>query len=176
LLDALRAAGVTGLSLLDIGGGIGIIQHELNAAGVSEITDVDASQAYLSMARREAEKRGYVAAARYIHGDFVTLADQIAPADIVTLDRVLCCYPHMEALVDSAAGKAKRFLGLIYPRDEWWTKIGVAMLNFYPRLRDDPFRSYIHPTTAVEGIVAAHDLRKIVHHHGPIWQVAVFAR
>lgn len=176
LLDALRSAGINGLSLLDIGGGIGVIQHELSAAGASEITSVDASRAYLSMARQEAEKRGYAAAARYIHGDFVALAERIAPADIVTLDRVLCCYPDVDALVNAAASKAKQFLGLIYPRDNWWNKVGVVMLNLYPRLRNDPFRSYIHPTAAVERIIADYGLRKIVHHNKLIWQVAVFAR
>jgi magnesium-protoporphyrin O-methyltransferase len=176
LLEALKSAGVVGLTLLDIGGGIGVIQHELSAAGVTEITSVDASRAYLDMARQEAERRGYASGARYLYGDFVALADQIGAADIVTLDRVVCCYPDMEALVHDAAVRAKRFLGLVYPRDEWWIKLGVGVLNIVPRLRNDPFRSYIHPTAAVEGIVTANELRKIVHHNGPIWQVVVFAR
>ena len=51
LLDAIKSRGVSGLSLLDIGGGIGVIQHELAAAGVGRVTDVDASRAYLRMAR-----------------------------------------------------------------------------------------------------------------------------
>lgn len=106
------------MSLLDIGGGIGVIQHELRAAGVTGITGVDASRAYLAMAREEAERRGYAGDARYVYGDFVALADGIAPADIVTLDRVVCCYPDMAALMDSAAAKAGRFLGLVYPRDD----------------------------------------------------------
>src|SRR5690606_2649869 len=59
LLDAIKAAGVAGLSLLDIGGGIGVIQHELAAAGVERVTDVDASRAYLRMAQAEAGRRGY---------------------------------------------------------------------------------------------------------------------
>ncbi|MBP6016167.1 MAG: methyltransferase domain-containing protein [Candidatus Promineofilum sp.] len=176
LLDALRVAGVKGMTLLDVGGGIGVIQHELSAAGVSKITGVDASRAYLALARQEAEKRGYAAGADYVHGDFVALAERIEPADIVTLDRVICCYPHMEALVNAAAGHAQRFLGLVYPRDGWWMKVGVMVLNLYPRLQNDAFRSYIHPTAAVEEIVATNGLRKIVHHDGSLWQVAVFAK
>jgi magnesium-protoporphyrin O-methyltransferase len=175
LLDELKVVGVAGMTLLDIGGGIGVIQHELKAAGVTRITGVDASRAYLAMARQEAEKRGY-ATAQYLHGDFVALADQIEPADIVTLDRVVCCYPHMEALMNAAAARAKRFLGLVYPRDVWWTKLGVMALNCFPKLRGNAFLSYIHPTDAVEDVVAANELRKIVHHNGPIWQVVVFAR
>lgn len=164
------------MTLLDIGGGIGVIQHELRAAGVTEITSVDASRAYLALARREAERRGYAADARYVHGDFVALAGQIEAADIVTLDRVVCCYPDMEALMHHAAARARRFLGLVYPRDGWWMKLGVAILNISPRLRRDAFRSFIHPTEAVEGIAAANGLRKTVHHNDPFWQVVLFAR
>jgi len=176
LLEALKATGVAGMTLLDIGGGIGVIQHELHTAGVTEITNVDASRAYLAIAQEEAEKRGYAAEARYLYGDFVALAGQIEAADIVTLDRVVCCYPDMEALMHSAAARARRFLGLVYPRDEWWMKLGVALLNIYPRLRGDAFRSFIHPTEAVEGVVAANGLRKAVHHNGPFWQMALFVR
>ena len=176
LLEALNEAGVAGMSLLDIGGGIGVIQHELSAAGVRPITNVDASNAFLRMARQEAEKRGYAADARYLHGDFVSLAEGIEASHIVTLDRVLCCYPHMEALVDSAAAKTKRLLGLVYPRDTWWTKMGIQVLNGYCRLQRNSFRNFIHPTAAVEQIVGEHGLRKIVHQNGLIWQVAVFAR
>lgn len=176
LLDTLQSAGVGGMTLLDIGGGIGVIQHQLHDAGVTSITAVDASCAYLTMAEEEAEKRGYAAGARYLYGDFVVLAGQIEAADIVTLDRVVCCYPDMEALVAAAAAKAKRYLGLVYPRDGWWMKIGVMLLNISPQLRGDPFRSYIHTAADVEGIIAANGLRKIYHHNGPIWQVGIFAR
>jgi 2-polyprenyl-3-methyl-5-hydroxy-6-metoxy-1,4-benzoquinol methylase len=43
LIDALKAEGVEGATLLDIGGGIGAIQHELLAVGVAHATSVDAS-------------------------------------------------------------------------------------------------------------------------------------
>ena len=102
--------------------------------------------------------RGSIAVS-YTHLDVYkrqALADEIAAADIVTLDRVVCCYPDMAALVHHAAAKAGRFLGLVYPRDSWWTKAGVAMLNLLPRLRGDAFRSFVHPTAAVEGLSLIH--------------------
>ncbi len=59
LLDAVKAAGVEGATLLDIGGGVGVAQLELLAAGLRSATDVDASSAYLDVAREEAQRRGY---------------------------------------------------------------------------------------------------------------------
>jgi magnesium-protoporphyrin O-methyltransferase len=176
LLDAIKAAGVSGLSLLDIGGGVGVIQHELAAAGVERVTDVDASRAYLRMAREEAERRGYAENAEYVHGDFVALAPQIAEADIVTMDRVICCYPHVEALVESAASKARRYFGVVYPRDLWWTKLGMPVMNFFLRLQGSTFRGFIHPSATVERITASHGFRKVAQHDGWMWQVSVFAK
>jgi magnesium-protoporphyrin O-methyltransferase len=175
LLKAIKNEDVAGMSLLDIGGGSGVIQHELHAAGVTEVTAVDASSAYLQFARQEAERRGYVAS-HYIHGDFASMAEQVAPADIVTMDRVICCYPYMDALMSAAVEKARRFLALTYPRDVWWTRLGVRIVNLYPRLRKDPFRSYVHPTTAVERIATENEMKKVVHHDGPFWQTVIFAR
>ncbi len=59
LLDALKAAGVAEQTLLDIGGGIGVIQHELLRAGVTEASGVEASTAYLAAAREEAALQGH---------------------------------------------------------------------------------------------------------------------
>jgi ubiquinone/menaquinone biosynthesis C-methylase UbiE len=79
--------------LLDIGGGIGAIQHELLDAGATHATCVDASAPYLDAARQEGGSRGHDGRVTYLHGDFVDLADSIPPADIVTVDRVLNVYP-----------------------------------------------------------------------------------
>ncbi len=77
LLDALRAAGIEGATLLDIGGGIGAIQLELLGAGASSATDVDASTAYISAARDEAARRGF--------GDRVTYQHWIASSAVITI-------------------------------------------------------------------------------------------
>ena len=94
LLDFIKKQdNIQGKTLLDIGGGVGAIQHKLVEAGVDRVTNVDASSAYLNTARAEATRLGYVDKASYHAGDFVDLAPTIDAADVVTLDRVLCCYP-----------------------------------------------------------------------------------
>ena len=111
-----------GATLLDIGGGVGVAQLDLLSAGLRSATDVDASSAYLDVAREEAQRRGYSERVSYRHGDLVALAPEIEPADIVTLDRVICCYHDMPALVRASAAKARRLYGLVYPHDAWWTR------------------------------------------------------
>ncbi len=106
LIAALEAEGVAGRSLLDIGGGVGAIPHALLQDGASTATTVDASAAYLDVARDEAARRGLSERIRFEHGNFVDLAPDIPSADIVTLDRVICCYDDMSALVRASAARA----------------------------------------------------------------------
>ena len=77
LIDAIVAEGVEGASLLDIGGGVGAIQLGLLAAGAARAESVDASEAYVSVARSEAARRGYGDRTVGRVGDFVAIADQI---------------------------------------------------------------------------------------------------
>jgi magnesium-protoporphyrin O-methyltransferase len=176
LIDAIKVEGVHGESLLDIGGGVGAIQHELLDAGVKNATDVDASQAYLHAAQEEARRRGFVERISFQHGNFVDLASQIPPADIVTLDRVICCYPEMEKMVSLSVARARKLYGLVYPRDVWWVKIGIRLMNFIFRLQKNPFRTFTHPTQAVEAIVKNSGFKPRFYRHTLVWQVVVYAR
>ena len=103
LIDEVAADGVEGRTFIDIGGGVGAIQHDLMERGAVGGTSADASPAYLAAARAEAEVRGYADRIRYVEGDFVERAGEVDPADLVTLDRVVCCYPDMPALLVAAA-------------------------------------------------------------------------
>lgn len=176
LLKGLKRAGVRGLSLLDIGGGVGTIQHELASLTDGRIVHVDASTAYLKAARKEARRRDYVDRVSYQHGDFVVLAPSIETADIVTLDRVICCYHDVEALVNLSAARAGKLYGLVYPRDTWWMRLFGRMANAYFRLRRNPFRIFVHPARMVESLVQCHGLKRRFYERTTVWQVAVYER
>ena len=51
LIEALEKQGVEGMTLLDIGGGVGAIQQELLRDGVERATAVDASSAWMYLSR-----------------------------------------------------------------------------------------------------------------------------
>jgi magnesium-protoporphyrin O-methyltransferase len=176
LVEAIRARGVHGRTLLDIGGGVGAVQHQLLASGLKEATDVDASSAYLRAARSEAERLGFDGRVRYHYGNFLDLAQGIPPADIVTLDRVICCFDDMEGLVAGSAEKAHLMYGLVYPRDAWWARLGIRVLNLGHKIRGDQFRAFAHRTQAVESIIGSRGLVRTFHRTAGLWQVAVFER
>ena len=177
LLDALKRDGIRDATLLDIGGGIGAIPLDLLTAGAASATDVDAASGYLAVAQEEAARRGLAERVTYHHGDFVTLAADVAPADIVTLDRVVCCYPDMRALVGASAAHARHLYGLVYPRDTWWTRLGGRIGNALLALTRRSFRFFVHPTGDVDAVIQSSGLRPAYQRDaGLLWQVVVYSR
>ena len=59
LLTELRRWPLQGTSILDIGGGIGVIEMELADSGVGSATVVEASPAYFEVARREVASQSW---------------------------------------------------------------------------------------------------------------------
>jgi len=175
LLDALLAEGVAGLTVLDIGGGIGAIHHDLIRAGVRSVMDVDGSSAYLSAAQDEAARQGHIKQITYRHGDFVRLADTVEPADIVTLVGVLCCYPDMTPLVRTSAAHARRLYGLVYPRSTWWNRAAALVYSSLPPLAGSG-PGFVHAEKTVDATVRAAGLGLVHESSTWFWRVAVYAR
>jgi len=176
LVAALQAIGVQDLTLLDIGGGIGAIQHELIKSGVRQATNLEAASGYLEACQIEAERQGHAGKIQHIHGDFANMED-VPSADIVTLERVICCYPDMPRLVTQSCVKSKGLLGLVYPHEAWWVKLGMDVIyNLVFKLSRNPFRVYLHSSKEVDALVRNHGF---VHRYfqitGP-WQVLVYQR
>ena len=96
LADGIAQSGTLSGTVLDIGSGIGGLTFTLLKRGATRAVAVDASTAYIDVARDEARRQGLAAAIRFVHADFVEAASQLPSASIVTLDRVVCCYPSCE--------------------------------------------------------------------------------
>jgi magnesium-protoporphyrin O-methyltransferase len=177
LIEALQAEGVKGMELLDIGGGLGDILHALLASGASKATNVEASSAYIKACTEEAERQGNASKINHVRGNFVDLAEDIPSADIVTLDRVICCYHDMPRLVKRSVQKAKRLYGVVYPRDTWWVKLGSLLYyNLRNWIQRNPMRYYVHPTEAVEDVIRGEGMERTYYREMGPWQVVVFSR
>ena len=176
LLDAIRVLGVKGLSFLDIGGGIGAIQYDLIEEGASEGTSIEASPAYINVVKDEINQKGLTEKVTFKLGDFTTIATLDDTSDIVTLDKVICCYDEMTQLVELSSKLAQKIYAVIYPRDVWWTKLARPILNLYPKLRGSPFRVFIHSTKNVEEIIFKHGFTKQYYATTFVWQIAIFTK
>jgi SAM-dependent methyltransferase len=176
LLEGLRRHELEGFELLDIGGGVGALQHELLESGARAAVAVDASPAYLAAAETEARRRGLEGRVTYRYGDAVELADDLPQVDVVTLDRVLCCYPDMPALVAASVGRTRNLYGLVFPRESWWVRIGVTAINLMEWARRKAFRVYLHGVSRIEDETARHGLETAYRRRTWLWEVRVFRR
>jgi magnesium-protoporphyrin O-methyltransferase len=176
ILEVIRSLGLKHASLLDVGGGIGAIHHALLEDIADRAIHVDASSAFLSSAQQEAARLGHSDRVTLIHADFTDVAADLPASDIVTLDRVVCCYPDFRSLLHAAAGRARHVLALTYPRQVWYVVLGVKLLNFVERLRRDPFRAFVHPVQEMERLIEGQGFRRIADQRLFVWEVAVYTR
>jgi SAM-dependent methyltransferase len=176
ILQAIRSLGLKNAHLLDIGGGIGAIYHELLKDVAEKATHVDASSAYLKEANQEAARRGNSERVNFIHADFTDVAPDLPQADVVTLDRVVCCYPDFRSLLTAAAAHSRSALALTYPREIWYLGIGLKMVNFFQKLRRDPFRVFLHPVAEMDSLLKREGLERVSLRRLFVWEMALYQR
>ena len=176
ILEAVRSLGLKDAALLDIGGGIGAIHHELLNDVAREATHVDASSAYLKVATGEAKRLGHEAQVKFIHADFTDVADELPQVDVVTLDRVVCCYPNFRELLKAASSKSRQAIALTYPRETWLSKVVVKAANLIQRIRRDPFRVFVHPVAEMEALLNKEGLKRISTRRLFVWEMALYRR
>ena len=176
ILEAIHSLGLKNARLLDIGGGVGAIHHELLGDVAREATHIDASSAYLKEAKQEAARRGHSEQVNFIYADFTDIASELPSADIVTLDRVVCCYPDFRRLLKAAAEHSQRALALTYPREVWYLRIGLKIGNFFLKLRRDPFRVFLHPITEMDALLQREGFKRISLRRLFVWEMAFYQR
>jgi magnesium-protoporphyrin O-methyltransferase len=176
LLDMIEANSGPGATVLDIGGGIGVIGLELLRTRASRCVLVEASPDYLEAAHEEARAAGLLDRIEIVAGDFMRRAADIDAADIVTLDRVVCCYPDADGLVSSSAVHAKRLYGLVLPRDRWYVRWGTKLDNVRWWLRRRGYRAYAHANARIDEQVRASGLVLRSEAFTRVWRVVLYAR
>lgn len=172
ILEALPDS-VAGRSVLDIGCGVGGLGLSLLARGAAYGTFVDVSRAYLQAARELAEAR-VSKKVEFVQGDFVQT--DLSSADIVFLDRVVCCYPDAPTLLRKAAAHSEAHLTFSYPRPTWWMHLVARLLNSGMWAWRKDYRFYVHGEDALlkAAKTSGHTLRE--RRSVGVWRIATFAR
>jgi magnesium-protoporphyrin O-methyltransferase len=176
LLAGLATAGPLHGRLLDIGSGVGVLSFELLERGLTSAVGVDLSSAHVATASREASRRGRSDATRFVRGDFLDLAGQLGSADIVTLDRVVCCYPEYERFLEESLRQAGRIFAFSYPLDLWYVRAWVGLQNVGRKIIGNGFRSFIHPVPAMEKVIRREGFTLLDRRSTRTWRADVYAR
>jgi magnesium-protoporphyrin O-methyltransferase len=176
LRDLLLETGAVQGTALDVGSGVGALTFELLEHGVERAIAVDASPANLAAAGEEATRRGRTGVVRFVLGDFLDHARHIPAATVVTLDRVVCCYPLYQPLIEEAMRHAERYFAFSYPRDVWYVHAAIAFENAMRRIRSNPFRAFVHSVERMTDVIRSADFKLVSRRHTRQWSAELYAR
>lgn len=176
MVGFLEGEGIAGATVLEIGGGVGEIQLELLRRGAARAVNLELSPAYDADAARLAGEAGMQdRVERRLH-DIAVDPDAIAPADIVVLHRVVCCYPDYERLLGAAAAHARRRLVFSHPRRNLVSRLIVGAENLGFRMLRREFRVFAHPPEAMLAVLRDHGLEATFGERGLAWEARGLSR
>lgn len=176
IVDFVKQQGVDGRTVLEVGGGIGAVQLELLKAGAARAVSVELTPTYEAVARDLAEEAGLAGRVERRVMDFVEAAPTVESADIVILNRVICCYPDMPRLAGAAAGHAQRLLVMSYPRRAWWTVAGLGIANGLLWLARREFHIFVHRPDQIIATGERSGMQAVLDEQGFLWTVAALRR
>jgi SAM-dependent methyltransferase len=178
LLDALVELGPAGRSVLEGGCGPGALLISLLDAGAGPGIGIDLSPEAIEYARERATKAGVTERAEFIVGD--AAVTNVEPHDWVVLDKVICCYAHMDALLERTLAEAKSVFAFAVPVSWGWrgvvarTLLGIEAVTLRLLRRACP--AYVHDVRAIEARLATAGFGSIVSEELGWWHIGVFAR
>jgi hypothetical protein len=177
MLAAASAGGIEGARVLEIGGGIGSLQAELLAAGADEGEIVELVSSYEPYARELALEKGIESRVTFRVADVLDAPESVLPADVVVLNRVVCCSPDGVALAGFAARLARRTLVLSFPRDRLLVRFGLRAVNVSMRVLGRSFRVFSHPRSALLAATEREGLRLVDAGTGGVaWEYVALRR
>lgn len=176
LLEGLEQAGYQGKTLLEVGSGVGHLHQTLLERGAKSAVGIDLAPAMIEQARDWADKRGLSQQSHYIEGDFVQADHTILPADITILDKVVCCYPDADGLLHRALERTGETIALTYPRNTWYTRLGVWFGALFMRLLGSAFRPYVHDPGQIEQWIDEAGFHKCYENTTLVWLTQVYQK
>jgi len=176
IVEFVKKQGVEGRSVLEVGGGIGAIQLELLKAGAARAVSVELTPTYEDVAHQLVEEAGLSERVERKVMDFAQAAAEVEAADLVIMNRVICCYADMPRLAGAASDHTRRLLVMSYPKRAWWTIAGLAIANFILWATRREFHIFLHRPKQILATSERHGLKRVLDDPGLLWTVAALRR
>ena len=176
IVDFLKKRGVTGDTVLEVGGGIGAIQIELLKAGATHATSIELTPTYEDVAAALVAENGLAGRVDRRVMDFAEGEEQVESADVVVMNRVVCCYPDMPRLVHAASRHARKVLVMTYPTKNPMLAGLIIIANFLLRIFRREFHIFLHSPQAILATSGQDGMSVALNHKGVLWTTAALTR
>ena len=182
LLEAVGASRLEGRTVLDLGCGTGDLALATLARGAAKATGVDLGPGAIKEARSLAGERLVSDRSTFSVGDAATV--HLDPHDVVFLNRVLCCYPHVDALLTNSLPAALHVYAFTAPPSAGLggiiarTEARVANVWYRARVsKFHGFRVHIHDLEMVDRRIREAGFHRIFEGRRRLaWRLAVYER
>jgi 2-polyprenyl-3-methyl-5-hydroxy-6-metoxy-1,4-benzoquinol methylase len=176
IFDLVKKEGVEGRTVLEVGGGIGAIQIELLKAGAARAISVELTPTYEDEAAALLREAGLEERVERRIMDFAADGAAVERADIVIMNRVICCYPDMPRLAGAASDHARELLVMSFPKRTWWMRIAMLLGNAILGATRREFHIFLHPPKNILATSEQHGLRAVLSESSVVWTVAALRR
>jgi magnesium-protoporphyrin O-methyltransferase len=178
LFGWLRQEGLAGSSVMDIGCGTGELLVRALEAGAARGTGADLSTEAIAMASTLAHERGLDDRLDLWVGD--AAVESLDPHDVVVLDKVICCYPDVDALIGRSTAAARHLYAFAVPESRgFWGLVARSrwlVFGLMERIKGERHPRFIHERSEVEAKVAAAGFKPLHTGRQFVWFVAVYGR
>jgi SAM-dependent methyltransferase len=164
-------------TILELGSGTGALSVALVSRGAARVDGIDLSPGSVAAARERAAQAGVSDRAAFEVGDGA--AARLESHDWVILDRVICCYGHVDALLTNSLAAARKRFCFTLPESRGWrglvARVVVFVENVTRPIRPASCPAYVHDVGAIEARLAAAGFRLRSSTRG-YWYTAVWDR
>ncbi len=182
LLEALGSSRLEGRTVLDLGCGTGDLALAALARGATRATGVDLGPGAIEEARALASERLVSDRSMFTVGDAATV--HLDPHDVVFLNRVLCCYPHVDALLTNSLPAARHVYAFTAPPSAGLggiiARAEARLANVWYRARVSKFhgfRVHIHDLEIVDRQIREAGFLPIFEGRRRLaWRLAIYER
>ena len=176
IFELVKKQGVEGRTVLEVGGGIGAIQIELLKAGAARAVSIELTPTYEDEAAALLREAGLEDRVERRIMDFAGAGAAVEGADIVIMNRVICCYPDMPRLAGAACDHARQLLVMSFPKRTWWMRIAMLLGNAILGATRREFHIFLHSPKSILATSEQHGLRAVLSESGVVWTVAALRR
>ncbi len=170
LVESVAEAGMDVKTVIEVGGGAGQILADLLRRGEAAGVSIDMSPQWDGAAAELINKLQLTERIDRRTGDFVDMATDLPGGDVVIMHRVLCCYPHWDAMLDATLSLRPRVIAFTIPHERITMRGFAAVSNWLQKLRRRNFRVFIHPHGAMLDRLSAAGYQILADRSRPIWR------
>ena len=171
-------AALTAPTVLELGCGSGALTVALLKRGAARARGVDLSPGMLSVAVKRAEQADVGDRAAFSVADGALA--EVDPADWVIMDRVICCYPDVDALLAQATRAARHRIAFTCPTTRGWRGLINRLLWPLENLSMLVSRSgcpvFVHSLDRIERRLSEAGFTQVAQDRLGLWHAAVWDR